>query len=108
MAIGVDPDLKELRNPWADPVITENIMYSDHLLLMTSLYEWLFDDDDFVKPGSLTFRWDPLFFGMGPENFAYDNRSLQRTILKQMEQNNWAGVCCEPNLVFVVCNQFPV
>lgn len=25
-----------------------------------------------------------------------------------MQENNWVGVCCEPNAVFVVCNQFPV
>ncbi|MCJ1237820.1 hypothetical protein MMC14_005807 [Varicellaria rhodocarpa] len=25
-----------------------------------------------------------------------------------MERNGWMGVCCEPNMVFVVCNQFPL
>ena len=104
----LDPDLKELRKPWADPVVKENIMYSGHLLLMTSLYAMLFDDDEFEKEGSLTFRWNPLFWGMGPEEFAYDNRSLQKVIMRQMEENGWVGVCCEPNAIFVVCNQFPV
>ncbi|KAH7384026.1 hypothetical protein DE146DRAFT_681129 [Phaeosphaeria sp. MPI-PUGE-AT-0046c] len=83
-----DPDIKELRKPWADPVAKENIMYSGHLLLMTSLYAMLFDDDEFEREGALTFRRDPLFWGMGPEEFV--------------------GVCCEPNAVFVVCNQFPL
>lgn len=46
-ATRVDPDLKELRKPWADPIIHENTMYSGHLLLMTSLYAMLFDDDEF-------------------------------------------------------------
>jgi len=104
----LDPDLKELRKPWADPVIKENIMYSGHLVLMTSLYAMLFDDDEFEKEGSLTFSWNPLFWGMGREDFVYDNRSLQDVIFKQMEENDWVGVCCEPNAVFVVCNQFPV
>ena len=104
----VDPDLKGMRQPWADPIVHENIMYSGHLLLMTSLYAMLFDDDEFERPGSLTFKWNPLFWGMGPEVFQYDNRSLQLAILKEMERNEWVGVCCEPNLVFVVCNQFPV
>jgi hypothetical protein len=104
----VDPDLKELRKPWADPIVRENIMYSGHLLLMTSLYAMLFDDDEFEKPGSLKFVWNPLFWGMGTEVFKYDNRSLQQAILREMERNDWVGVCCEPNLVFVVCNQFPV
>ncbi|KAL6693922.1 hypothetical protein J3F84DRAFT_378079 [Trichoderma pleuroticola] len=103
-----DPDRTELRKPWADPVVRENIMYSGHLLLMTSLYAMLFDDDEFEKPESLTFVWDPLFFGFGAESFHYDNRSLQDAILREMERNGWVGVCCEPNVVFVVCNQFPL
>jgi hypothetical protein len=104
----LDPDLKELRKPWADPVIKENIMYSGHLVLMTSLYAMLFDEDEFEKAGSLTFSWNPLFWGLGHEDFMYDNRSLQNVIFKQMEENDWVGVCCEPNAVFVVCNQFPI
>ncbi len=103
----LDPGLPELRKQWADPVIKENIMYSGHLLLMSSLYAMLFDDSEFEKEGSLTFRWDPLFWGRR-EDFAYDNRSLQKVIFQQMEENDWVGVCCEPNAVFVVCNQFPV
>lgn len=106
--VTLDPDLKELRKPWANPVVRENIMYSGHLLLMTSLYEMLFDDDEFTQPGSLTFHWNPLFWGMGPETFEYDNRGLQRAIIDEMERNGWVGVCCEPNTVFVACNQFPV
>lgn len=103
-----EPDRTELRKPWADPVKKENIMYSGHLLLMTSLYAMLFDDGEFEKEGSIRFTWDPLFWGMGTEVFEYDNRGLQKVILGEMEGNGWVGVCCEPNLVFVVCNQFPV
>lgn len=83
-------------------------MYSGHLLLMTSLYAMLFNDNEFEKPDSLVFDWDPLFLGLGPERFSYDNRSLQKAILAEMERNNCVGICCEPNAVFVVCNQFPV
>ncbi|KAH8693554.1 hypothetical protein BGW36DRAFT_398874 [Talaromyces proteolyticus] len=79
--IRLDPDLKELRKPWANP---------------------------FERQGSLTFEWDPLFWGMGKESFAYDNGSLQEAILEEMERNGWIGVCCEPSLVFVACNQFPI
>ncbi|KAK5166896.1 uncharacterized protein LTR77_007625 [Saxophila tyrrhenica] len=104
----LDPDLKELRKPWADPVVEENIMYSGHLLLMTSLYAMLFDDDEYERDGALTFRWDPLFWGLGSEDFVYDNAKLEKAILRQMEENEWVGVCCEPNAVFVVCNQFPL
>ncbi|KZN94303.1 hypothetical protein EN45_044990 [Penicillium chrysogenum] len=53
----VDPDIRELRKPWADPIVKENIM---------------------------------------------------KAILVQMEHEKWLGVCCEPNSIFVVCNQFPI
>ena len=104
----LDPDLTKLRQPWADPVVRENIMYSGHLLLMTSLYTMLFDDDEYEKPGSMVFNWDPRFWGLGSETFSYSMNDLQRIILTEMEQNGWLGVCCEPNVVFVVCNQFPL
>lgn len=34
----VDPDLKELRKPWADPVCKENVMVSDHY---NTLITWM-------------------------------------------------------------------
>ncbi|KAJ4184478.1 hypothetical protein NW759_017021 [Fusarium solani] len=104
----VDPDLKQLRQPWADPIVRENIMYSGHLLLMVSLHAMLFDDDKYNQDGALEFNWNPVFWGMGPEKFSYTRRSLQDAILNQMEHENWLGVCCEPNCIFVVCNQFPL
>jgi len=45
---------------------------------------------------------------VGPEKFTYSSGTLQQVILDEMEKNGWVGVCCEPNLVFVVCNQFPL
>nr|XP_036581955.1 uncharacterized protein CTRU02_08032 [Colletotrichum truncatum]KAF6790512.1 hypothetical protein CTRU02_08032 [Colletotrichum truncatum] len=104
----VDPDIKELRKPWADPVVRENIMYSGHLFLMVSLYTMLFNDGKFDQEGSITFNWNPIFWGMGPEKFCYTRKSLQTAIFKEMEREKWIGVCCEPNSIFVVCNQFPL
>ncbi|KAK2023314.1 hypothetical protein LX32DRAFT_667422 [Colletotrichum zoysiae] len=54
---------------------------SGHLLMVVSLYAMLFDDDGFEAPGALTFVWDPLFFGMGPETFSYSAQALQDAIL---------------------------
>ncbi|KAJ7123898.1 hypothetical protein C8R43DRAFT_867416, partial [Mycena crocata] len=48
----VDPDIQELRKPWSNPVVQENIMYSGHLLLMVSLHAMLFDDDKYDAPDS--------------------------------------------------------
>lgn len=104
----VDPDLTELRKPWADPVVRENIMYSGHLLLMVSLYAMLFDDDEFEKEGAIEFRWEPVFWGMGSEVFRYSTQTLQEAIVREMQRTGYLGVCCEPNMVFIICNQFPV
>ncbi|CEL11543.1 hypothetical protein ASPCAL14644 [Aspergillus calidoustus] len=51
-------------------------MYSGHLLLMVSLYRMLFNDDKYNEENALSFTWNPIFWGMGPEN------------------------------IFIVCNQF--
>ncbi|KAJ5555594.1 hypothetical protein N7535_008029 [Penicillium sp. DV-2018c] len=104
----LDPELKELRKPWADPVRKENIMYSGHLLNMVSLFSMLFNDDRFDQEGAITFHWNPLFWGMGEETFSYTRTTLQETILADMESEGWVGVCCEPNWVFIICNQFPM
>lgn len=75
---------------------------------MVSLYTMLFNDDKYNQEGALTFNWSPIFWGMGPEKFSYTRQSLQKAILAEMEREKWLGVCCEPNCIFIVCNQFPV
>ena len=75
---------------------------------MISLYTMLFNDKRYDEKDSIVFDWNPLFFGMGAERYTYDRMTLQETILKEMGRENWMGACCEPNLVFIVCNQFPV
>ena len=104
----LDPDLLSLRDGWTDPVVRENIMYSGHLHAMTGLYAVLFDDDRYAEEGALSFVYDPRFYGMGTEVFAHDFRSLNETIYWQMVENGWLGVACEPNCIFIVCNQFPM
>ena len=76
--------------------------------MMVSLYSMLFDSDKYDGESALVFNWDPVFWGMGDEKFCYDRMGLQKIILEEMEKENWLGVCCEPNCIFVACNQFPV
>ncbi|KAJ6601169.1 hypothetical protein DFH09DRAFT_1490267 [Mycena vulgaris] len=102
----VDPDIQELRKPWPDPVMRENIMFSGHLLLMVSLHAMLFNDDKYDSPDALVFDWNPIFWGMSPEKFSYTRSTLQDAILKEMERENWMGVCCEPNSVWVIFAKF--
>lgn len=92
-----------LRNP-----LLNYQQYSGHLLLMVSLYTMLFNDDKYNQEGALTFNWSPIFWGMGSEKFSSTRESLQKAILAEMEREKWLGVCCEPNCIFIVCNQFPV
>ncbi len=104
----LDPGLKVLRDGWTDPVKSENIMYSGHLHAMVGMYATLFDDDKYDTKGSLTFRYDPIFYGFGPETYEYDHASLNQVIYDQMVASGWHGIPCEPNNVFIVCNQFPI
>lgn len=75
---------------------------------MVSLYTMLFNDTRYDHEGALSFHWSPVFWGMGPETFSYNRKSLQTAILSEFEREGWLGSCCEPNSIFVVCNQFPV
>ena len=104
----VNPDIKELRKGWTDPVVRENIMYSGHLSAMVGMYSMLFNDDGYDRSAALTFVHNPIFWGMGPEKFEYSRSSLNEVIYWQMVENGWLGVACEPNCVFIVCNQFPM
>ncbi len=104
----LDPDLTELRDGWIDPVMRQNVMYSGHLLMMVGLYEMLYRDGRFDAEGSLTFEFRPVFRGMGPEDFPYDHGRLVRAIFGEFERNDFIGCECEPNAIFVNCNQFAV
>ncbi|KAJ6452521.1 hypothetical protein C8R47DRAFT_1181331 [Mycena vitilis] len=83
-----DPDIQELRKPFPNSVVKENIIYSGHLLLMVALHGMLFNDDKYDAPDALVFNWSPIFFGMGSERFLYSRTTLQEAILKEMEREN--------------------
>jgi len=104
----MDPDLEYLVDGWVDPVIRKNVMFSGHLLMMVSLYEMLYRDGRFFEPGSLTFECRPPFRGMGPQDFPYDLGSLAAVIEEQFAASGGMGCECEPNGIFVYCNQFPM
>ena len=103
-----DPDMNALGEGWIDPVIRQNVMFSGHLLMMVGLYEMLYRDGRFDAPGALTFQFRPVFRGMGPEDFPYDHGKLANVIFAEFERNDFMGCECEPNAIFVYCNQFPI
>ena len=86
----------------ADPVGNANIMYSGHLGMMINLYQMLYNDLKWDKPGSIVFNWDDN------QKFVYDNRSLQEVMFVQMMHNPVPGIECERNAVFPACNTHPM
>ncbi|QUT05741.1 hypothetical protein KFK14_22830 [Sphingobium phenoxybenzoativorans] len=89
---------------WRDPVRAKNIMYSGHLLQMIGLYELLYQDGKYDKPDAITFA----ITGENPFVHTYNHESLAKIIHAQFFENAFAGIECEPNLVFAECNQHPV
>jgi hypothetical protein len=102
----MDPDLQVLVEGWVDPVVGKNVMYSGHLLMMVGLYEMLYRDGRYNQEGSLTFMCRPPFRGLGPQDFPYDFHKLSSVIEAQFDSSHGMGCECEPNGVFVYCNQF--
>ncbi len=102
----MDPDLEVLVEGWVDPVVGKNVMYSGHLLMMVGLYEMLYRDGRYNQEGHLTFMCRPPFRGLGPQDFPYDFHKLSSVIEAQFASSHGMGCECEPNGVFVYCNQF--
>ena len=102
---GVPPLEPGLNKPYPeahDPVAEKNIMYSGHVGHMINLYEMLYRDFKWDKPGSIVFAWSDT------EKFVYDNHTLEKVMYDQMKNNSYHSICCEPNAVFPECNQHPV
>lgn len=103
-----DPSLAALSEGWRDPVIRQNIMYSGHLFHMVTTYAMLYDSGKYEQPGALTFEYNPVGRGMGRETFAYDSLKLAEVLQQQFDANGYEGIECEPNAIFVECNQHPI
>ncbi|KAF5604193.1 SCO2-like protein [Fusarium pseudocircinatum] len=93
---------------WVDPVTKDNIMYSAYVQTMTLLYNSLFDDTRYRKPGALTMTYDPVLWGDGAFTFEYDQNSLNDKVYWNMVESGFLGVACEPHCVFQICNQPPI
>ena len=93
-----------LHEEW-NPVIKDNIMYSAYLHSMALLYNYLFDDDKYAAPASLTFRYISPFWHPREERFEYDQKLLNDHLYWQMVESGYLGIACEPNCVFQICNQ---
>ncbi|BDZ48845.1 hypothetical protein GCM10025867_10860 [Frondihabitans sucicola] len=96
-----------MESEW-DPVRRDNIMYSAYVQVMTLLFAYLFDDDRYSVPGSISFRHWAFSWGGEEKRFDYDQNSLNELIYWKMVESGYVGVACEPNCVFQICNQLPL
>ena len=81
-----------------DPVAHENIMYSGHLAMLMALYESISGDLKYSNVG-----WD-FTWNNGSFKIHYTLKKLMNTIANQVISEETGGVACEPNSIFVICN----
>ncbi len=90
--------------PHLSGCVQQNIMFSGHLAEMTQLFEWVSGNDTFATDG-----WTFLY--NGTSSIAYNTSKLLTAVSSQMSryggQTAAGGVPCEPDSIFIVCNNFP-
>jgi hypothetical protein len=83
--------------PPSDPIVRDNLQYSGHLSTLLGLYEKLTRDGAYDLPFELR---DP---GSGVA-YSYTHSEVAGRIHEQMRENRFGGVCCEPGIAYVPCN----
>ena len=104
-----DNTLTESRTPWADPIVKENIQYSGRLSQMVGLHSVLYNDDKYNDPKhAFKFEWNTRYGNDGPQTFEYTQDKIAQTIYWQMVESGFMGVVCEPNSIFIICNNYAI
>lgn len=95
-----------LKNVWGnlrrdkDPIpVGENVMLTGFYGLQVGMYSVL-NDDRYLRPGSLPFRWDEA------TSYSYDLPSLADNVRESVEGSRFALYPCEPNWIYTICNTF--
>lgn len=83
-----------------DPVIHENIMYSGHLAQLIALYESISADYKYTNVGWY-FKWS------NESSIHYTASKLMQILQNQTFIENTGGIACEPNSIFIICNNHP-
>ena len=99
VAVLVSPHRREEAGPPSDPIARDNLQYSGHLSVMLGLYEKLTGDT----------RYDSPFTLRDPESgveYTYTHGEVAERIHEQMQRNSFGGVCCEPGMAYVPCNNY--
>jgi hypothetical protein len=93
------------QSTYPDPVVYKNIMFSGHLLQMISMFEGIFGNFTFANEG-WDFIWiDPTF--NQTQMIHYTTSRLMEVVYQQSLAYEINGVPCEPDSVFIICNNYP-
>jgi hypothetical protein len=99
VAVLLSPHQRTVPGGPSDPVARDNVQYSGHLSTMLGLYEKMSGDA----------RYDTPFTLHDPESgatFTYTHTEVAERIYSQMRENRFGGVCCEPGMAYVPCNNY--
>jgi hypothetical protein len=98
----------DLQRGWIDPVRKHNIMLKGYLVQAAAMYDMLYRDGKYDRADAFTFRYMTGTWGNGPVTFRYSLPDIVRIIHQEYIDGGYQGVQCEPNLIFVQCNQPPI
>jgi hypothetical protein len=92
---------------YPDPVAYKNIMYSGHLVQMIGMFEAIFGNFTFSSDG-----WDFVWKNSSSSNnevvvIHYNTSLLMQRVYEESLVYGIAGVPCEPDSIFVICNNYP-
>eukprot|EP01031_Cornospumella_fuschlensis_P026457 gene26457-31975_t len=90
---------------YPDPVIYKNIMFSGHLAQMILMFESVFGNLTFSTEG-----WDFVWVDSESQNVTtmhYTTQLLVDRVFQQAQAYGIGGVPCEPDSIFVICNNYP-
>jgi len=84
----------------ADPIRSENIMYSGWWALALGAYERATGDCQYSASGALTLDDKP------GRSYVYDYPSIVQAVTRQFDSTSLCFFPCEPNWSFAVCNLY--
>jgi hypothetical protein len=99
VAVLLSPHQRGPAGPPSDPIVRDNLQYSGHLSTMLGLYEKVSGDNLYDRPFTLQ---DPE----SGVSYTYTHSQVAERIYSQMRANRFGGVCCEPGMAYVPCNNY--
>src|SRR5688500_10173434 len=99
LTVLTNPHQRLPAGPPSDPIAHDNLQYSGHLSTMLGLYEKLTGDHQYDNPFTLH---DP----QSGTTYTYTHSEVASRLHKQMKENRFGGVCCEPGMAYVPCNNY--